>query len=69
MVLCASNNNHTVVKLSSVPVEVRIGERATDPGVDYRSDGPVPFGENKIGKRTLRKRNAFPYDGQLHSWY
>ena len=56
MVLCASNNNHTVVKLSSVPVEVRIGERATNPGVDYGSEGPVPFGENKIGKRTLRKR-------------
>ena len=39
MVLCASNINHTVVKLASVPVEVRIGERATDPCVDYGSEG------------------------------
>jgi hypothetical protein len=39
MVLCASNNIHTVVKLASVPVEIRIGERANDPGVDYGSEG------------------------------
>ena len=46
------------MKLASVPVEVRIGERVTDPGVDYGSEGPVPFGENKIRKRTLLKKIA-----------
>jgi len=69
MVLCASNNNHTVVKLASVPVEVRIGERATDPGIDYGSEGSVPFGENKIGKRTLLKKIApFLMTGNYSSW-
>ena len=54
----ASNKNHTVVKLASVPVEVRIGERVTDPGVDYGSERSVPFGANKIGKQTLLKKIA-----------
>ena len=58
MVLCASNEDHTVVKLVSVPVEARVGERVTVPGVDYGSEGAAPFAENKIGKQKVFEKIA-----------
>ena len=58
MVLCASNEDHTVVKLVSVPIEARVGERVTVPGVDYGSEGAAPFAENKIGKQKVFEKIA-----------
>jgi glutamyl-tRNA synthetase len=58
MVLCASNEDHTEVKLVSVPVEAKIGERVTIPGVDYGSEGAAPFAENKIGKQKVFEKIA-----------
>jgi glutamyl-tRNA synthetase len=58
MVLCASNEEHTEVKLVSVPVEARVGERVTVPGVDFGSEGAAPFAENKIGKQKVFEKIA-----------
>jgi tRNA-binding EMAP/Myf-like protein len=58
MVLCASSEDRTAVRLVGVPVEARIGERVTVPGVDYGSEGAAPFAENKIGKQKVFEKIA-----------
>jgi glutamyl-tRNA synthetase len=58
MVLCASNEDHTEVKLVSVPVEAKVGERVTIPGVDFELESAAPFAENKIGKQKVFEKIA-----------
>jgi aminoacyl tRNA synthase complex-interacting multifunctional protein 1 len=53
MVLCASNEDHTDVKLVSVPVEAKIGERVTVPGFDFECEEGQPYAENKVGKKKV----------------
>jgi len=60
MVLCASNEDHTEVKLVSVPVDAKIGERVTVPGFDFEGEGAAPFAENKVGKKKVFEKIA-PY--------
>jgi len=61
MVLCASNEDHSVVKLVSVPVDAKIGERVTVPGVPtLEGDSGEPYAENKIGKQKVFEKIA-PY--------
>jgi aminoacyl tRNA synthase complex-interacting multifunctional protein 1 len=61
MVLCASNQDHTVVKLVNPPVDAKIGERVTVPDFKFggitEEDG-APFPENKIGKKKIFKQLA-----------
>ncbi len=60
------NEDHTAVKLVSIPVEARAGKCVTVPGVDYGLEGAAPFAENKIGKQKLfEKDSAFSQDGQV----
>lgn len=61
MVLCASNKDHTEVKLVAPPADAAIGERVTVP--DFSFDGETeedgkPFAENKIGKKKILDRLA-----------
>ena len=58
MVLCASNEDHSVVKLVSVPVEAKIGERVTVPGFDFEGEEAAPFAENKVGKKKVFEKIA-----------
>jgi len=58
MVLCASNEDHTVVKLVSAPVDAKIGERVTVPGFDFEGEEGQPFKENKIGKKKVFEKIA-----------
>ena len=60
MVLCASNEDHSVVKLCSVPVDAKVGERVTVPGIDFKSEDAAPFKENKVGKKKVFEKIA-PY--------
>ena len=56
MVLCASNQDHTEVKLVNPPVDAPVGERVTFP--DFSMDDP--FAENKVGKKKIVEQLA-PY--------
>jgi len=58
MVLCASNEDHSVVKLVSVPVEAKIGERVTVPGFSYEGEEGEPYAENKVGKKKVFEQIA-----------
>ena len=58
MVLCASNEDRTEVKLVSVPVDAKIGERVTVPGFDFEGEEGQPFAENKIGKKKVFEKIA-----------
>lgn len=58
MVLCASNEDHSVVKLCSVPVDAKVGERVTVPGIDFESEEAAPFKENKVGKKKVFEKIA-----------
>jgi methionine--tRNA ligase beta chain len=58
MVLCASNQDHTEVKLVSVPVEAKVGERVTVPGFDFAGEEGQPYPENKIGKKKVFEQIA-----------
>ncbi|KAL7581749.1 hypothetical protein ACA910_022286 [Epithemia clementina (nom. ined.)] len=53
MVLCASNQDHSVVRLVSPPVEAKVGERVTVPDFDFDGEEGAPFAENKIGKKKV----------------
>lgn len=53
MVLCASNKDHTDVRLVSPPVDAKIGERVTVPDFDFESEEGAPYAENKIGKKKI----------------
>jgi len=58
MVLCASNEDHTEVKLVSVPVDAKIGERVTVPGFTFEGEEGAPFAENKVGKKKVFEKIA-----------
>jgi glutamyl-tRNA synthetase len=53
MVLCASNPDHTEVKLVSPPVEAKVGERVTVPDMNFEGEEGKPYAENKIGKKKI----------------
>lgn len=53
MVLCASNVDHTTVKIVSPPVDAVVGERVTVPGFDFEGEGGVPMKENPMGKKKI----------------
>jgi len=57
MVLCASNSDHTEVRLVSPPVDAVLGERVTVPDFDFAEDG-TPFAPNKIGKKKVFEKLA-----------
>jgi len=56
MVLCASNEDHTEVKLISPPVEAKVGERVIVPDFDF--EGEEIFAENKVGKKKVVEKLA-----------
>eukprot|EP00970_Alexandrium_tamarense_P004437 scaffold753_cov199-Alexandrium_tamarense.AAC.13 len=58
MVLCASSEDHSQVKLVSVPVEAKIGERVTVPGFDFEGEEGQPYAENKVGKKKVFEQIA-----------
>eukprot|EP00535_Pseudo-nitzschia_heimii_P003119 CAMPEP_0197173194 /NCGR_PEP_ID=MMETSP1423-20130617/219_1 /TAXON_ID=476441 /ORGANISM="Pseudo-nitzschia heimii, Strain UNC1101" /LENGTH=869 /DNA_ID=CAMNT_0042621975 /DNA_START=210 /DNA_END=2819 /DNA_ORIENTATION=+ len=58
MVLCASNEDHTDVRLVSPPVDAAIGERITVPDFDFEGDDAAPYKENKIGKKKVFEKIA-----------
>lgn len=58
MVLCASNEDHTDVRLVSPPIDAKIGERITIPDFDFESEDAAPFAENKIGKKKVFEKIA-----------
>ena len=53
MVLCASNKDHTVVRLVNPPIDAKVGERITVPDFDFSGEEGAPFAENKIGKKKV----------------
>ena len=53
MVLCASNADHTNVKLVNPPVDAPIGERVTVPDFNFAGEEGEPYAENKIGKKKV----------------
>ena len=53
MVLCASNQEHTQVRLVNPPVDAKVGERVTVPDFDFESEEGAPFAENKIAKKKV----------------
>ena len=58
MVLCASNEDHSVVKLVNPPVDAKIGERVTIPDFDFEGEDGAPYAENKIGKKKIFEKLA-----------
>jgi len=58
MVLCASNEDHTDVRLVSPPIDAKIGERVTIPDFDFEGEEAAPFAENKIGKKKVFQKIA-----------
>lgn len=56
MVLCASNADHTEVRLVAPPQDAKIGERITIPDFDFESE--APFAENKVGKKKVVEKLA-----------
>lgn len=60
MVLCASNTDHTDVRLVSPPIDAKVGERVTTPDFDFEGEDGAPYAENKIGKKKVFEQLA-PY--------
>lgn len=59
MVLCASNADHTDVRLVNPPIDAKIGERITVPDFDFdNGEESAPFAENKIGKKKVFEKIA-----------
>lgn len=58
MVLCASNADHTDVRLVNPPIDAQIGERVTIPDFDFEGDEAAPYAENKIGKKKIFEKIA-----------
>jgi glutamyl-tRNA synthetase len=58
MVLCASNADHTDVRLVSPPVDAKIGERVTIPDIEFEGEEGLPYAENKIGKKKIFEKIA-----------
>jgi glutamyl-tRNA synthetase len=60
MVLCASNEDHTDVRLVNAPIDAKIGERVTIPDFEFEGEDAAPFAENKVGKKKVFEKLA-PY--------
>ncbi|VEU42933.1 unnamed protein product [Pseudo-nitzschia multistriata] len=60
MVLCASNADHTDVRLVSPPIDAKIGERVTVPDFEFEGEEAEPYAENKVGKKKIFQKIA-PY--------
>jgi len=58
MVLCASNADHTEVRLVAPPVDAKVGERVTIPDFDFEGEDGSPYKENKIGKKKIFEKLA-----------
>lgn len=58
MVLCASNADHTDVRLVNPPIDAKIGERITIPDFDFEEEDAEPFAENKVGKKKIFEKIA-----------
>jgi len=58
MVLCASNADHTDVRLVNPPVDAKVGERITIPDFDFEGEDAAPFAENKVGKKKIFEKLA-----------
>lgn len=58
MVLCASNADHTKVRLVNPPIDAKVGERVTVPDFDFESEEGAPYAENKIGKKKVFEQIA-----------
>ena len=58
MVLCASNEDHSVVRLVNPPIDAEIGERVTIPDFDFEGEDAAPFAENKLGKKKVFEKLA-----------
>mmetsp|Transcript_14029 Transcript_14029/g.21298 ORF Transcript_14029/g.21298 Transcript_14029/m.21298 type:complete len:874 (-) Transcript_14029:607-3228(-) len=53
MVLCASNADHTEVKLVNPPIDAKVGERITVPDFDFEGEAGQPMKENPMGKKKI----------------
>ena len=53
MVLCASNKDHTEVKLVNPPIDAIVGERVTVPDFDFEGEAGQPMKENPMGKKKI----------------
>lgn len=58
MVLCASNEDHSVVRLVNPPIDAKIGERITIPDFVFEGEEGEPFAENKVGKKKVFEKLA-----------
>eukprot|EP00522_Entomoneis_paludosa_P014413 CAMPEP_0172459112 /NCGR_PEP_ID=MMETSP1065-20121228/31012_1 /TAXON_ID=265537 /ORGANISM="Amphiprora paludosa, Strain CCMP125" /LENGTH=852 /DNA_ID=CAMNT_0013213675 /DNA_START=157 /DNA_END=2715 /DNA_ORIENTATION=- len=58
MVLCASNADHTEVRLVNPPVDAKIGERVTVPDFDFEGEDGAAYAENKVGKKKVFEKLA-----------
>jgi len=58
MVLCASNADHTDVRLVNPPIDAKIGERITVPDFNFEGEDGEPYAENKIGKKKVFEQIA-----------
>lgn len=58
MVLCASNADHSEVRLVAPPVDAKVGERVTIPDFDFEGEEGAPYKENKIGKKKIFEKLA-----------
>jgi hypothetical protein len=58
MVLCASNEDHTDVRIVNPPVDAKIGERVTIPDFDFEGEEGQPYAENKVGKKKIVEKLA-----------
>jgi hypothetical protein len=56
--LCASNEDHTDVRLVNPPVDAKVGERVTVPDFDFESEEGAPYAENKVGKKKVVEQLA-----------
>lgn len=58
MVLCASNADHSVVRLVNPPIDAKIGERVTVPDFNFEGEDGAPATENQVGKKKLVEKLA-----------
>eukprot|EP00934_Nitzschia_sp_Nitz4_P006156 Nitzschia sp. Nitz4//scaffold32_size149145//84049//86889//NITZ4_002885-RA/size149145-augustus-gene-0.39-mRNA-1//1//CDS//3329548087//6146//frame0 len=58
MVLCASNADHTEVRLVDPPTDSKVGERVTIPDFEFDGDDGEPFAENKVAKKKIFEKIA-----------
>jgi glutamyl-tRNA synthetase len=59
MLLCASNADHSDVRLVNPPIDAKIGERVTIPDFDFDdAENGAPYAENKLGKKKVFEQLA-----------